>query len=165
METTGYHIPRRTLNHWISQKSELDGSSSPTLKLGRPRLVDEAGSVLLVGYCLTRIRNGKSVHLRTIQDFCRDHLGCEISSATASNLAADHELSSRIAQVSSTGICVDLNKMAQICSDWINAQRQVGLFSGIPLLIGSIDFTYTKHTTSRPTTFAIKGGCVTHISS
>ena len=164
LETAGFQIPRRTLNHWITTKPDSDDTTSPPRKQGRPRLLDEAGSDTLVGYCIQRIMCGESVHLQTVQDFCRDYLDCEISLSTASGILAERGFSSRIAQVSSSGICDDIRKMAQICSDWINEQRKTGMLSGDPLLIGSLDFSYTKHTTSRPTTFAIKGGLVKIIS-
>ena len=113
---------------------------------------------MLVGHCLCQVSKGESVHLETVVDFCRTSLHVDISHPTASRILEQCGFSSRIDQVSSSGICVDPKKLAKICSDWIKEQRNAGLFSGIPLLLGSIDFTYTKHTTTRSSSFTIKGG-------
>ena len=158
LETAGFPIPRRTLNRWTSAAEETDDSSPPPQKRGRPALIDEAGAEVLVGYCISRVSSGQGVHLQTVVDFCRDYLDIGISLPTASSILAKYGFSSRIAQVSSSGICVEPTKLAKICSDWIKMQRKAGLFSGEPLLLGSIDFTFTKHTTTRQTSFALQGG-------
>ena len=84
--------------------------------------------------------------------------------STTSIILAEHGFSQRIAKVSSYGIIVEPRKLAEICFNWINQQRDAGLLGGDLLLIGSIDFTFTKHSTSRPQTFAIRGGLVKIIS-
>ena len=158
LETAGFPIPRATLNRWSSASQEPGASCSVVQKRGRPSCLDEAGAEVVVGYCLEKVLKGEAVHLQTVVDFCRDLLHAEITVSTASNILRDSGLSIRVAQVSSSGICVDPKKLAQECSDWINKQREAGILTADPLLIGSLDFTFTKHTTTRTTTFAIKGG-------
>ena len=157
LETAGLPVPRRTLNRWSGAAEKTAVSSSPPQKRGRPALIDDSGAEVVVGYCLCKVSNGESVHLETVVDFCRDFLDVDISPPTASRILEQCGFSSRIAQVSSSGICVEPKKLAKLCSDWIKEQREAGLFSGIPLLLDSIDFTFTKHTTTRPTSFSIKG--------
>ena len=158
LETAGFPIPRSTLNRWSSTISETGVEPPRKKKMGRPSLLDEAGAEVVVGFCLSKILIGEAVHLQTVVDFCREFLSVNLSISTASNILRDTGFSLRVAQVSSSGICVDPRKLAEVCSDWINKQREAGLFSGNPLLVGSLDFTFTKHTTTRISTFAIKGG-------
>jgi len=158
LETAGFPVPRSTLNRWSRTSGEPVASLSLEKKRGRPSLLDEAGAELVVGYCLSKILNGESVHLQTVVNFCRESLGVEITASTASNILHETGFSLRVAQVSSSGICVDIKKLAEVCSDWIKEQREAGLFSADPLLLGSIDFTFTKHTKTRTSTFSIRGG-------
>jgi len=156
--TAGFNVPRRTLNHWISAKPEPAMCSISSRKRGRQSLIDDTGSMVVVGHCISKIQKGESVHLQTVQEFCRDMLGVEISRTTALSIFTEQGFSSRIAKVSSSGINLDTAKLSKICSDWINKQRASGMLSDKPFLFGSMDFTFTKHTTTRPTTYTIKGG-------
>ena len=164
LETAGLCISRRSLNRWSSTAAEPEESPCQTQKRGRPSLLDEAGAEVVIGYCISRLAIGQDVRLGTVVDFCRDSLDVKISLSTASNILAERGFSQRIAQVSSSGTCVEPLKLAKVCSNWIKEQRDAGLFSGNPLLLGSIDFTYTKFRTTVHKTFAIKGGLVNHFS-
>jgi len=66
--------------------------------------------------------------------------------------------SSRTAKLRNSGFVPDLGKLGEISFWWLSEQRTKGTFQVVRSLLGSIDFTYTSHRTTKIKTYGPTGG-------
>ena len=97
------------------------------------------------------------VTLDTVLSFVQESFGVKLSKTTAREYLSESYLSSRVAQRVAPTASVGAHGLAKICSDWIRELRRGGIFPTSPGLLGSMDFTYTRHTTTTLHTIAAKG--------
>ena len=134
------------------------GNRAPPLKKrGRKAALDDEKTPIVVGHCLTKIRNHEGVSLQTVISYAKDSWGLTLSESTACRFLNDNGFSLRIAKNSSAGYLCDVVKASKIYYKWIREAREAGLFPSDPGLLGSLDFAYTRHSTERPQTYAVVG--------
>jgi hypothetical protein len=160
LRTSGLHVPSRTLRHWTQCSQDPVPSCSSPVEMGRPRLLDQERASIVLGYCLSRIRSNAVVNLQHVVDFVHASFDIQMTSSTALNYLREFNLSSRVAQVKSQAKLLESDELSKVYSDWIREQRKADMIPSDLSLLGSIDFTYTKHTTTRVRTYTVKGRLV-----
>jgi len=157
LEKSGVPVSERTLERWTHAIQEAPLCSTPAPKRGRPPLIDSSEAEILSGYCLSLNEKHSVVTSSTVIDFARSFLGVEISRDTALRFLEDYGFSIRSAKRESSGVIPSDRDLAKVVSDWIREQRAAGLFERPFSKIGSVDFTYTRHTTTTLRTFVPRG--------
>ena len=154
LEKAGMPVPERTLQRWSQSLRDRGSKPSAGMKRGRPSLLDEPSARILCGFCLSKNETNEILIPHTVVEFAKTYLGVTMSEDTALNFLHGSDFSVRKAKRVTSGKIPKPAELAKIVSDWIREQRKAGLFPDERHLLGSIDFTYTRHTTSAPTTFA-----------
>jgi hypothetical protein len=81
-----------------------------------------------------------------------------LSKQTVSRYLAKDGVSIRTMQSKAKGFMVDVLSQRRQLWDWVQTQRQMGIFDVPRRLLASIDFTFTGHRTERSSSFASRGG-------
>ena len=157
LETGGFQVSTRTIRRWSIEGRCNTSPTSQPVALGRPRLLKDEQAEVVAGYFLDKNERGQPATVHDAIDFARESFGINMCITTARKLLDDCHLSSRAAKRATLSSANETGDLAKICSDWIRTQRNNGLFPANRGLFGSIDFTYTRHTTTTLRTFAVKG--------
>ena len=158
LEQSGVRVSRQSLNNWNHAILENTEPVKKYESVGRPGFLTETESRSLVGGVLEKNEQGLPVTAKTIVSMAKEDVGIAMSSNSAHSFLVRHGLSSRLAKRSSNGYKLKNSQLAIILSRWIRENRESGLLSHATCEIGSIDCTFTRHTTTRTRTFSVKGG-------
>lgn len=157
LKEAGYDIPRPTLYGW-SRNIETTGTLAINPGRGaHPAALDGEKGQIVLGYCFAENLAGRAVSLSSTVQFIQAKLHMSLSEATVSRFFAENEVSSKVAQMRSAGTSANFDEMARIYSSWISQQNRDGLIPSDLGLLGSIDFTYTKHSGEVIKTYSMTG--------
>ena len=157
LKEAGYDIPRSTLYCW---SKAIGTTGALTITPGRgahPGALDGEKGQIVLGYCFAENLAGHVVSLSSTIQFIQTNLHVSLSEATVSRFFAENEVSSKVAQMKSAGTSTNFEEMARIYSSWIAQQNRDGLIPSDLGLLGSIDFTYTKHSGEVIKTYSMTG--------
>ena len=127
--------------------SSHKGDALRTLKQKQERLV--------VGHVLSQNDQGLQVTTNVVRKFSRISLGKNISATTARRILARNHISQHHGRQQKINKSADL---AKIYRKWIKEYKQNGSLLIDKSRIGSLDFTYISHKTTRPKTYSRCGG-------
>ena len=153
----GYSIPRRTLNHWAHTITHPAKTPGPSRKRGRPAALQPEQADISIGHCLKLLEENKIVQLTTLREYVWDEFCVSLSPSMACRLFHEYGLGSRTVQLYSCGTGTKTSVLADTYANWIRTQRDAGFLTLPRSKIGSIDFTFTKHRTTRLKTYAVIG--------
>ena len=157
LETAGYHIPRRTLNRGVGAIGKTDDTTAGTEKRGRKQLFQPSQAEIVVGHAMSLVCSGKVVNPADLSVFAFEQFEIKPSQQTMVRLLCEYGFTGRTAQRMASMEACDTGEMADLYAKWLNKQRELGMIPTDLSLLGSIDFTHTKHTTSKLKTYAPKG--------
>lgn len=153
----GYEIPTSTLFDWKTRAQTPASHTPNTQTVGRPSVLSPEESKIVIGYALLQNDAGNVVSLESIKTTISEKLKKAISTATVHRILGNAGFSSRLARSGCGGFTVDTMKLAEIYSSWVIARHSDGVFDRDRSQIASIDFTFTRHTTSRTRTYVPAG--------
>jgi len=157
-EETGYSIPSRTLSDWHRRAREGVVVAAGHKNCGRRSALCEEQGMALAGHVLAENDKNKVVTVNDAITFAGDVLGVKVSSTTVTRVLHQNSITNRISKTCTSGSVLTRGERVNICFKWLKAMRNSGNIPSDPSLLGSIDFTFTRHTTFRLRTLAAKGG-------
>jgi transposase len=154
MNQAGYKFSESQLDRWVARISAGEAAVSTT-KATRPlaHLTREQRDIA-GGWILSQNLHGTPVHLSNYNKFCNKQFGQMPSNQTASRYLAEDGFSYQTMQRKTKGFIVDVLSQRRQLWDWVQTQRNEGIFDIHRGLIASIDFTFTGHRTERYSSFA-----------
>ena len=150
----GYQMTRRSLNNWNQAVVDDKEPVSVPQNAGRPRLLSDKGERVVTGYVLHQNDAGTRVTDRNVQRFVQRRMKRKISITSVRKILSRNMITSRTPMVNKV---VRKIKLARIYQRWLRDPTNRGSLNVRRDLIGSLDFTYTNHRTTRVRTYAKKG--------
>ena len=157
VKKAGFLVTTRTLRNWERRILVPGVSGTHTRNVGRPKIFDDKMEHLIIGYTLSQIDIGSVVTPYDIRSFIKSKLNLTVCTRTVRNYMKRFDISLRLAKRAQGGLNVDLAQLGSIYRSWILEQRTKTVFPPELCCIGSIDCTYTRHTTSRIRSYSPKG--------
>ena len=157
VETAGYSIGQATLRSW---RASVEKGTTPVGEYenaGRRALLSPEQKQALVGHVLEGNDKGEVATPADTVLYARNQFGVGISTATARRTLKENGLSLRVAKRAAGGLATDTEKLARICKKWLLKVRELGLIPDDPSLLGSVDFTFCRHTTGKVRTYGMTG--------
>ena len=154
LSEAGFKIPARSINRWANAVSELGAVVPKNCVAGRPQILSDEQTHIVVGFILDKNSRKEEIHLNTVQMFIHDYFHLDVTIQTVFNYVTHQGFSSRVANESSGGIQLDTSELSHIALKWIKSS----LIHCPTSLLCSVDFTFTSHRTDRRVTYAHKGG-------
>lgn len=158
MSQAGYTFSESQLDRWVARVNRDEAAVSTTKASGAPAHLTREQRDIAGGWILSQNFHGISVHRSDYSHFCDEHFKQPLSHPTVSRYLAEDGFSYRTMQSKARGFTVDIVSQRRQLWDWVQTQRQEGLFDIHRSLLASIDFTFTGHRTERSSSFASQGG-------
>lgn len=158
MSQAGYTFSESQLDRWVARVNRDEAAISTTKASGAPAHLTREQRDIAGGWILSQNFHGISVHRSDYSHFCDEHFKQPLSHPTVSRYLAEDGFSYRTMQSKARGFTVDIVSQRRQLWDWVQTQRQEGLFDIHRSLLASIDFTFTGHRTERSSSFASQGG-------
>ena len=146
-------VSDRTLRRWAAQIESKRPLFVGEKESGRPKSVNDDQIRVLVGWILTTTDSGTLVKVKDALTFLQDRIGIVLSECTLRRYLSTMGVSIRAAIVG-RNTEVSFDEKLDVYIDWIKQLRSSGSTSK---LMCSLDFTYTSHRSSRPTSLAGRG--------
>lgn len=143
----------RSVKRWIAEIRSGNGPFLVEKRSGRPHVLLEEKLRIVVGYVLWKNENGEILSLKDALSFVKDSLSVEVSKETLRKGLIDMGVVTKQAKLHGAEI-FSLEEQIETYIDWIKKFR-LDVKKGT--LLCSLDFTYTSHRTSNPTTLAGRG--------
>ena len=153
----GYRVSLRTLTNWEKQIVNGDTPGSQRRNSGRIALLDDKMQRILVGHILKKNEEGEIVSRNSVKEFIFSEFGIKLTEKTVGNYLKKTGFSLRLAKRASGGLEVDLEKLGETYRSWLADIRSNDLIPTERCSLGSIDATYTRHTTSRIRSYSPRG--------
>jgi len=147
--SAGYKVTRQSLNNWRRAIVKNTVPISHSKNCGRKPLLTQELLRAFIGRILEENEKGKIVSSQTAAQLAKEVTGIQMSAESARLLLRKNGISSRLCRRSSTGFEVDNNKLGKMYTKWLRQIGETGILQRNPCLIGSLDFAYTRQTTTR----------------
>ena len=157
LKKAGYRVNRPSLNNWRSAVVKGGDPVGRYKNCGRKSLLSTELHRVVVGSVLAENARGEVVSARSVAQLADDKVGVKMSEESARLLIRRSGFSSRLARRSTSGMETDIGKLGEMYSKWLREAHASGFLQLHPSKIGSIDFTFTRQTTTRWKTYAPRG--------
>lgn len=158
MSQAGYRFSESQLDRWVARINAGETAVSTSFAPGASVHLTREQRDIAGGWVLSQNWHGIPVHLSDYSNFCNEQFGRMLSKQTVSRYLAKDGVSIRTMQSKAKGFIVDVLSQRRQLWDWVQVQRQKGIFDVHRSLLASIDFTFTGHRTSIRSSFASRGG-------
>ena len=160
MNQAGYQFSESQLDRWVARINMGKAAVSTSKGTGASAHLTREQRDIAGGWVLSQNLQCTPVHLSDYSHFCNQQFGWILSKQTVSRYLAADGFSYRTLQSNnkSKGFMIDVLSQRRQLWDWVQTQRQEGLFDVHRSLLASIDFTFTGHRTERSSGFASQGG-------
>jgi transposase len=158
MNLAGYIFSESQLDRWVARIITGETAVSTSKATGASKHLTREQRDLAGGWILSQNIQGIPVHLSDYAHFCNKQFKHLLSKQTISRYLEEDGFSYRTMQSKAKGFIIDIQAQRRQLWDWIEHQRQEGLFNTNRSHLASIDFTFTGHRTERNFSFASQGG-------
>jgi transposase len=158
MSQAGYRFSESQLDRWVAHINAGESAVSTSKATGASAHLTHEQRDISGGWLLSQNLRGAPVHLSDYSNFCDEQFGQSLSKPTVSRYLEEDGFSYRTMHGSAKGYTVDILSQRYQLWDWVQTQRQEGIFDIHRSLLASIDFTFTGHRTERSSSFASQGG-------
>lgn len=155
-KASGYDVKRRTLANYRRSVDSSGLALSGNKSTGRPKLLDRDQMLILSGMVLARNKEHEEVNLETVKDFSAKHLGVELSDSTAWRYLNELGFTKHLTTPRKPGYALDSDQLQNVVVQWLKDHR--GPLGQNDRLLCSVDFTYTSHRMTKPSTYSPRGG-------
>ena len=148
-------MPKSSLGRWVRAHAVTGQIFTAEKASGAAPLLDDEQCEIAAGWVLSQNDSNQVVSLASFAKFCASAFGVELAQTTAHDYLHALGFSSKVSQVKTGGLTVDVDALARMMVAWKSERQRAGDLKG---LLASVDFTFTGHRTDRRVTCAPAGG-------